>query len=727
MFELMVQQAKPRLFTDEQIRAMTVQSRRYMNLKNGAAIQCPSELVKLLSGRELAEGDREAARRIMMEGASTANSHYRGEAWTNLNGGHQHYEPTTVTRIGLSNTQEVRQNSAIPMAAQEVENRSNAQAVAAVAAQLVGVNSETGEWECTVPANTWNKLLPKDGGMEPAGMVTVANTVSLVLNNTPLWKGMTPIKKSATTGPEALVHILKELDNISEDEYNLLNTRIVYKLLRPFEYHQGTWYEREDEKNQLIVSETSYAQHDCSEKCKVQLRAETYPLCYWYLGGWAPQLNLPMNNGTFKQTLERYSKMVEAQVGGDSCTAILAGMRGFSGLTDNFGKRVQFYLAATLAGWRASKTVDVVLYSVGDLPMLISSLNKWATFIRTEDGKLERPQDHFVADHAIMLQTKFVLKTAQDLRKIRQELHEHCIHNPREGSTLVVYDDTALPNSAEKGVSVDYHAAAKLLIPEIWRKNDLIAYMPVFHDLFWDTAEYSDARLSSNSSEKEVVTTQVKYVVYQWGVSSSFRGIVSTFENLSLIGYGRTQTGKPPKWDMKIPNALVPVTLIPVKSFDDWMKIVGIDCQVQIVAWLRPISRYSPISNLPYLSKKGVVISLSMIEGEDGYLIGNTTRQEVPVQRRGRKVGERTTLGSSNSSSSSATVTSSLATTTTTNLTTTTEVAPRQRRAIGEVAIVPPPSTDPPVTNDAPGLPDDQEDADSSLNPFNYNADDGNI
>jgi hypothetical protein len=716
MFDLMVQQAKPRFFSDEQIRSMSVQSRRYMNLKNGAAIQCPSELVKLLEGRELTEGDREAARRIMMEGASTANSHYRGEAWTNLNGGSQHYEPTTVTRIGLSNTKEVRQNSAIPMAAQEIENRSNVQAVAAVAAQLVGVNSETGEWESTVPANTWNKLLPKDGGMEPAGMVTVANTVSLVLNNTPLWKGMTPIKKSATTGPEALVHILKELDNISADEYDLLNTRIVYKLLKPFEFHQGNWYERENDQGKPLVPDTSYAYHDCSQKCKQQILSETYPACYWYLGGWAPQLNLPMNNGTFKQTLERYSKMVEAQVGGDSCTAILAGMRGFSGLTDNFGKRVQFYLAATLAGWRAGKVVDVVLYSVGDLPMLISSLNKWATYIRVEDDKLQDPNLHFVPDRKVLTETKFVLKTAQDLRKIRVELHDYCIHFPRERSTLIVYDDTALPNSSEKGVTVDYQASAKLLIPEIWRKNDLIAYMPVFHELFWETVEYADAKLSSSNSS-ELERSQVKYVVYQWGVSSSFRGIVSTFENLSLVGYGRQQVGKPPKWDMTVENCLVPVSLLPVRSFDDWMKIVGIDCQVQIVAWLRPISRYSPISNLPYLSKKGVVISLSMIEGEDGYLIGNTTRQEAPQQKRGKMIGSRTTLSSSNSSA--------IVTLTTTNTTTTTEVAPRVRRVIGGGGSVSPSQVDTVVLTDVPEILQQGDEPQPELNPFNYNAEDG--
>jgi hypothetical protein len=85
-------------------------------------------------------------------------------------------------------------------------------------------------------------------------------------------------------------------------------------------------------------------------------------------------------------------------------------------------------------------------------------------------------------------------------------------------------------------------------------------------------------------------------------------------------------------------ETLVRVPLKKYSTFKDWLGQVSDDCATQIVAFLRPISRYSPISNLVHMSKKGTEIVLSAISGDEGQLIGNIARIERERVRRGRKI-----------------------------------------------------------------------------------------
>jgi len=80
----------------------------------------------------------------------------------------------------------------------------------------------------------------------------------------------------------------------------------------------------------------------------------------------------------------------------------------------------------------------------------------------------------------------------------------------------------------------------------------------------------------------------------------------------------------------------VPVELNLFPTQKSWYEKVVRDIKAITVAWLNPISRYSPISNLPYVSKAGVTFSLERVEGEEGVLIGNI----LTVPSHGRVVAE---------------------------------------------------------------------------------------
>jgi hypothetical protein len=674
-----------RSFTDDEIRAMPKQIIRYIATYNARAVVVPEGAEVILRGRVPTAADKNAATKIHSEGPARVTSHIRPDSFLTTNGGSVHYEPEKVSLHSLNGSVQVRSNSAIPAPFGTSEKHSNVQAVAAVAAQLVCVDS--GRWVTNVPINTWSKVLKRDGGMSAGGMIEFAETVCVVLNSSRTWKVMDSITKSACTGLEALSFIRQEFDQLTDDEYNLVNTRLVFKLLCPFEYDQGEWYERIYDDDRLIVPTTSYKPVQVSEACLAQIRKEGMTQAFWYLGGYAPELQLPPNQGKFKETLDRYQKMMEAQVGNNSCTALLAGMRGFSGMTDDFGKRIQFILAATLAMWKKNEQVDILLSTVGDLLMLKSSLNKWVRYI--EEKKLE----------GWSKDVKFILPSALDSSKVPQIMRDDCIVGPRHGTVLIIYNLATLPTSTEKGQVPDYFECAKSLIPEVWKGNKIVAYVPIYDDYFFPAKEGEDVQLTSARLKERFKGAYV----YEFGTSSSFRGLVSTFPDLSLIGYGyRKVSGK---YLMTEPESLFDQPLVKVPDFGAWLKKVSTDCSIQMVAWLRPVSRYSPISNLPFMSRKGVTLTLSAIETEEGILLGNVERVENPTGRRGKKIGQAPVVAATTTLSSTVTTTTTTSSMTQTStspaiLISTATATPAVRRLIGggNSSRVPEPEEPPLVT-----------------------------
>jgi hypothetical protein len=627
LFEALTKQAEARTFSDDELRNMSIAFRRYIATKNGSAIAVPAGFEAFLGGRQITDGDKLAAMRISSESRAKVVDYYRPEAYLNTAGGSLHYLPEVVKQTTLSGVTNERANAAIPCGFGVVEKNENVQALAAVAAQLISVKA--GNWETNVPVNSWSKVLPKDGGMDATSLEDLATTFATALNLSPLWKAKDLIGKSACTGLEAMVFIRSQLDRLDPDEYLLINTRLVYLLLRPFEQEGKRWFYRVDEKGEEVVPSISYKEVSCSEKLMNALSREGFTKAFLYLGGYAPQLQLPVSTGRMKETLQRYAKMMELQIGNDSCTAILSGMRDFSGLNDIFGKRMQFTLAAAFSVMRMNRKLDIQLTTVGDIVMLQSSLG------------------HIRKTHGVPLDVNYILPAAADLPKIPVALKSLCIYTPRNDSVIISVSSTSLPTSNEKAASVDYRSCSHDLIPSIWRNNDFIVWMPIYSDIYWSSVETDDTKLYASTTH--TVKKIDKVHVYSFGTAAHFRGVVTTLDNFALTGFGYERKDR--KWDMTVAEKVVHLPLVKYLSFPEWLKKVSADGAIQMVAWLRPVSRYSPISNLLYMSKAGVTLVLNSVEQEDGRIIGNYQRIESKSHR-GREVGKSSSSNSSNSSNS---------------------------------------------------------------------------
>jgi len=169
---------------------------------------------------------------------------------------------------------------------------------------------------------------------------------------------------------------------------------------------------------------------------------------------------------------------------------------------------------------------------------------------------------------------------------------------------------------------VDYDEESQRILPEQVVSGDYIAYCPIYGTTPFSSDEHVIHRESTGHVRTKFWTHDP--FVYKWSNASGFRGVLSTFERLHLIGWGHPLRGDPQKkeWDATV-TQFIPIPLEPVMTQKEWYNIVINDAGVQAVTFLKPVSRYSPITNLCMLSQKAVVYSKMMLNADEGVIIPN--------------------------------------------------------------------------------------------------------
>jgi len=184
-----------------------------------------------------------------------------------------------------------------------------------------------------------------------------------------------------------------------------------------------------------------------------------------------------------------------------------------------------------------------------------------------------------------------------------------------------------LPTAGTKGSIVDFESMSSTLMPRPWMANDVIMHSIIYgKHCFQGRAPATTTNFSASTKDEE--PWKKSTYVYALGTTANWMGILSTFPELRLIGYGALNVGTPsnPKWDTSKPPALNTFELEEYRTPAEWYTKIGTDCGNQAFSFMAPKSRYHPISNLPSISKTGVTIVVTQVEGDSGELIGNVVR-----------------------------------------------------------------------------------------------------
>jgi len=605
-------------WTEEEFRNMDKRNLRMFAAWNGEASKLPDAYKEQVAQKGFTVADKNVALKVYTTVALKTVSHLTPQTFMSTHGGQTKWFPTEVEYVALSGKSEKRSNSAIPARFGEADRYDNQQEVAVFCSQIV--KNDQGVWKSNVNFDALNKTI-SSAELRVAGLASVSDGVCNLLSHDRVWKTMSVIQRNSVQGILLIAFVREMLSRLSPDTYDTLNTQIVCDAFNVFERRESKWaYVMID--NKKAVPETVYEARNAAPELKKRLHK--YPDVFWYRGGHAPMTSFPQATGDLKSTQTCVQRMRDI-VGSDTTpTVIMAGMKGYSGLSDDFGKKICWTLGAVLSVWSQNRQVDVQLETVGDIAMLTSSLNYWrkqieanrytdfCEVLETETGTRDsRPSCDF----------RFLLPKASDIDKIHVKLQELVVPQPREGTVIVAYKQGTIPTPGDKETKLDYDAQSLNIIPAIYRQNDVVLY----------TVIYGACPFSSDPAVKQYLTQIMaklqmwpkRTYVHPWSNTCGFRGILTTLPSFGMAGYGYKM--KDTHYDMSSETLFVMPLSVILKQ-EDWYKNVAKDARTQAFYWLYPISRYSPISNLPYLSKAGVTITLMSVVKEDGTLIGNVPR-----------------------------------------------------------------------------------------------------
>jgi len=623
-------------WTLDEFKAMDRKVLGYYARWNNEASHMPDEHRMIIKSRGFTVADKMLALQVYNAQTSKLAIASKPDSHINLHGGSMHYTPEKVVYRTNTGLEKERNNSPIPAEFSETERYDNVVPLAALCGQLVEV--EDAKWKSSVNMNAWTIAFERTG-INISGIPIVVATIIKVLSDDRVWNTYTMSNKNSVSGLDKITFIRRALDRLAPGPYDILNTTIVCKLFKTFGRVGNDWEEILDSKGNNLVDKKCFEERPKKLVNKAIQHAllKEYPAVFWYRGGWAPMPFIDQSTSDFTGVKKNVQQARDVQGSNGAATAILAHMKDFSGLTDAFGKRIQFQLAATLFVWTKHKTADIQINTVGDIPMLISSLKYWRDWIFSHKP-VQFLKVHSSAQHD--LQVSSVLSVVEELPEclfrivlpgIGSEKNIHPNHREyvstrfTEGSTIVYYYDADLPSAREKNTPVDIDTESFNILPDELRKG---------HDLIVYSSIYGIHPFCNDPVARKKISTMISWKfwgltphVYAFGNASYFRGILSTYADLSLIGYGFQKI--PTGWN-RLTTSLVAVPLDKMASQALWYSRVQSDAVLLMVAWLRPVSRYSPISNLPRVSRTTAnIVQMQHISEEGSENIGNI---QVPVR-----------------------------------------------------------------------------------------------
>jgi len=611
-------------WTTEELKAIDKKVLRKMAGSNGIATPgIPEEIKQQMKEKGFSNLDQKHALEMLEMSEEKSTAHSRPESYLQTNGGRMHYTPDVVVYRSLSGEVKERANSPIPAEFGETETRDNVVQVTALVSQFVTVSS--GNWVSAV------NLVPyvthfKGTEFNTAALPGLISKVTVILNMDNVWQTLTTVARAGMTGIAAIVFIRQALNRAPDSAYDVLNTSIVCDLFRIFQNHGGKWTRIMRGPGEPLLPDSMFEEAECDDET-FDLLKDSYPGCYRYKGGQRVVPYMPKQDGTLGGALKACQRLREIQGGNDSTTAILAGMKDYSGLTDEFGKRIQACMSVILSLWALGRKVDLQLLTVGDITMLQSSIHYWRSIIQSKDKPLEG------WDNKLPCDLVYLLPGVEDLQKIPQSYRQYVRDNPRDDAVSVHWTKTQIPTGEEKKKVVDYDKSSELVVPRYAHSRDFVAFTTIFGAIPFPQDKNAVRRTLQSISKIDFFRrpdskVMTELFVYRFSNASSFRGILSTIKDLQLVGHGfpllRDKDGNlSPTQRDKTKETLHFIDLERVSTERAWYDRVNEDCSLQVSTFMAPRTRYSPISNLPRMSKNALIVNRATMDTETGALVGN--------------------------------------------------------------------------------------------------------
>lgn len=599
-------QKTTRHWSDEILRSLPLSELKEFSKWSGQAVKISEALEEKIAkhGKKPTAADKTAALRIASEQSVTKVTHLDPEQYIATNGGTIFYTPEHMIVHKLDGTEIKVVNSPIPLPMVGVTaQKQNVQHVAAMCSSVV--RQKKALWESI--GGNFSSILSRDQ-MDSSQLLMLSQLMVDVLEADPVWVTKTQVEKMAITEIRQLTFVMDVLNRLSDEAYHYITTFIVIVVLATFVNREGNWFRRmAQDRDGPAVADHMFSEIKLSaaQSRVYKRRFKMFPGVFTYNGGYIPKIMTADQDGSLLNATSALAQL-RAVTGGDkSAILILSGMKDMSGYSSEFGKRIQFTLSATLAAWYRGYPVDIRLHTVGDMNVLMSSLQQLhKNFVKKLPEGVMMHEDPF----------KF-LPMKRSPTSFAEAYRPYIITVHREAAIAIWYNDAPLPTPAEKGVRLDYDKVSYDLIPADMSIN-FIAYSTIYGALPF----YSDPDVKDTVAKRVDFHNPYKHHTYAFGTASQFCGVLSSLSDLMFFGFGYTKDSRKPEF--------VEIPLAQYHLRAEWYNKVISDIRAAYCTLFGVRKRYSPISSLIHMSKKSVQLKLESPVEDADIFVSEVIRQK---------------------------------------------------------------------------------------------------
>jgi len=456
------------------------------------------------------------------------------------------------------------------------------------------------------------------------GLRKVATVLCVILNSTDEWKGKDATERAGTTGIAHMKFIRTAINSISEEQFNYLNTLIVVDMFGVIEKKEGVWVLGEDMDGKEYPRSfwTTKAKKKGDEKL-----LSSYPEVFLYKGGWVPKVKtVQVDTGLTSSVVLAQQKLIEFAGGDSGPSKLLASGKDFTSMLSENGKKIYFYLSATLAAWARGCVVDIRLISDGDIHYLWSVLSYWRDRISKDSTEFADMQKHDIVDWF-----NFIPAARNKSLNVAPEIYAVIRTRHREGAVAVCCLKDELKTKVDKNAPPLDHERNSFNVLPADLPAMFIIKCPIYGQAFF-LKDGDVVRMMQKGSTKDEKFDRSLYEsvkVYSHGSARNFYGVASTLSDLSLMG--RTVEKGVSSW--------TPVKLEQYVTRKAWYARVAKDILEVYAAPFRAVVRYSPICNLLVITKGKLNIKLQDVNGEEGAITVDKVFHRS-VEKKPYRIGE---------------------------------------------------------------------------------------
>lgn len=492
----------------------------------------------------------------------------------------------------------VTPNTPIPANHAFPDKYDNVDAVAVFVSSLV--ETKDGKWVPT-RIDKWSCFTV----MKIVGLKKVANALCTILNHSDSWKSREQTERLSTTGVTALKFIRTIVSQLTEAQFDYLNTLIVVEAFGVLEKDDtDSWVYGEDEHGETLP--TSFYEEKELKKHHMKFLSD-YPAVFIYRGGWVPKVKIAKTDLALTSSMEAIHKKVSEFSGGDkSAPSLLASAKGYSSMPVSGVKKIAWIVSAVLGAWARGSKVDIRLTSDGDINPL------WVLLSYHQNNIVTHKPALFEEINKLPVEDWFTFLTSHRNTSLNLPAHIQALvrGKHRKDAVAIGWIKDALKTKTDKKDNApDHDANSWNVLPQDLPENFIIR-CPIYGDAFF----MHDEDIARSQQKKSAIetfagkarkSTYDKVQVYAYGSARGFYGVASTVDAF-LVGIENKE------W--------VKVEMERFTKRKEWYGQVQKDLVAVYGAPFRPVVRYSPISNLFFFTR-GRVNLISQLITEEGDLV----------------------------------------------------------------------------------------------------------